>query len=160
MSVYFEITNLYLENCAEIEHRANYGGRMDAVHLASNSAYRLPFAIRIPTGFGFYDIITTPCVAHFRRHTGHMDAEDGVDFEHYQLVIRPVESIRNPRLRRRAVVIERVYDDLLPLDECPAGYKKPDEPGLPTEDDPIIVSSHTEDGGGWYTYLVYTIEES
>lgn len=157
MSVYFQCLDIELVG-AEIEHRANYGGRFDHLHLKSNSAHKLPFAILVPAGFGLNDLDGAATVANFKRHTGRMEAVGGVDFENYQLIVRIADEQRPLPERRGVVVIERLYHDVLPLADFPSGFIMPDEPGLPTANDPILASSHTKDGGGWYAYKIYVEE--
>jgi hypothetical protein len=162
VSVYFQCLGIELRNGAEFEKRANYGGKFDHILLQSNSAHRLPFAILMPD-IGPWEIESelTPCVANFKRHIGHMPANGGGDFENYQLVIRPMTESWLPLASRRRgrVIIERLHYDVLPLADFPSGFAMPEQPGLPTADDPIVVSSHTKDGGGWYTYKIYVEEE-
>lgn len=175
---YFQITQLVFDG-AEISQRKNYGGKTDTLHLKCNSAFRLPFAIKVPIGLELEKIAEGNFIAQFKYDViTKMEAPNGVNFTVCQLHIRKMRP-STPRdrgiLPKHTVVIERVRENLLPLAdevkedvgslEWPSsekkaawvGYQKPQN--MPTQDDLLIVASHTTDGDGWYIYKIYTKED-
>lgn len=157
MSIKFQLNSIVLRNGAEFAQRTDYGGSTESLHLESNSAFKLPFAVQLPRGVTIDELCAYGASAWFKRCVGRMAAPDGVDFAHYKLIIRK-NPCANHHHRFLTVVIERVYADLLPLDDNPSGYTMNLLPGLPTESDPIIAASHTREGDGWYTYKIYAVE--
>ena len=163
MSKIFVCTGVEFRSCV-VDQERSYGGTRTAFHLPSNSAYVLPFVIR-GSGVRPDEPFDRPVLAHFHRHLSHMPEPGGPNFNLIELQLRPVETVRNQALEQRRVVIERVFEDLLPMKAPPTykdgwrGWQGWANPGVPMADDPLVVSSHTADGRGFYCYRIWTEDE-